>query len=84
MVERNLGGRSRLPPLPLACFLAPIPLTALAERSSRREGGDYKFFCRGLRPPRPGIRPFTVLKASAAVVPRRGGLALFVTYRPCL
>ena len=36
--------------LPLACFLAPIPLPALAERSSRREGGDYKFILPGASP----------------------------------
>ena len=40
----------RLLTLPLACFLAPIPLPALAERSSRREGGDYKFSLPGASP----------------------------------
>ena len=29
---------------------APIPLPALAERSSRREGGDYKFILPGASP----------------------------------
>ena len=42
-----------LPPLPLACFLAPIPPPALAERSSRREGGDYKLILPGALPPAP-------------------------------
>ena len=42
-----------LPPLPLACFLAPIPPPALAERSSRREGGDYKLILPGASPPAP-------------------------------
>ena len=40
----------RLLTLPLACFLAPIPLPALAERSSLREGGDYKFILPGAPP----------------------------------
>ena len=31
------------------------PLLALAERSSRREGGDYKFILPGLRPLHPGV-----------------------------
>ena len=52
------------------------PPPALAERSSRREGGDYKFFCRGLCPRRPGIRPLTAPTAPAAVVPRRGACPL--------
>ena len=43
----------RLLTLPLACFLAPIPPPALAERSSRREGGDYKFILPGASPPAP-------------------------------
>ena len=47
---RPLG---RLPTLPLACFLAPIPPPALAERSSRREGGDYKFILPGAPPSTP-------------------------------
>ena len=50
-----------LPPLPVACFSAPppspkgkdSPLPALAERSSLREGGDYKFILPGAPPPAP-------------------------------
>ena len=35
-------------------FLLPSPRPALAERSSRREGGDFfVLFCRGLAPPAP-------------------------------
>ena len=40
----------RLLTLPLACFLAPIPPPALAERSSRREGGDFSFLMQGASP----------------------------------
>ena len=48
----------RLPILPLACFLAPIPPPALAERSSRREGGDFLFsYARGFAPCIPGAEP---------------------------
>ena len=62
----------RLPILPLVCFSAPIPPTPFPSG----EGGDYKFFCRGLRPRRPGIRPFTAPTVPAAVVPRRGACPL--------
>ena len=45
----------RLSTLPFACFPAPIPLPALAERSSRREGGDFCYFiARGFAPCIPG------------------------------
>ena len=40
----------RLPTLPLVCFVAPIPPPALAERSSRREGGDQGYFMQGASP----------------------------------
>ena len=39
--------------LPRQCFLPPSPRPALAERSSRREGGDYKFILPGASPPAP-------------------------------
>ena len=39
-----------LPTLPLVCFSAPIPPPALAERSSLREGGDYKLILPGASP----------------------------------
>ena len=39
------------PTSPLACFLAPIPPTPLAERSSQREGGDYKLILPGATAP---------------------------------
>ena len=43
-----------LPTLPFVCLSAPSPRPALAERSSRREGGDFfVLFCRGLAPPAP-------------------------------
>ena len=48
MVERNLGGRSRLPTLPLALLLPPSP-----RPPSRREGGDYKLILPGASPPAP-------------------------------
>ena len=47
------GGFGRPPALPLVFFPAPIPPPALAERSSRREGGDYKFISPGASPPAP-------------------------------
>ena len=40
----------RLLTLPLACFIAPSPRPALAERSSRREGGDQGYFMQGASP----------------------------------
>ena len=40
----------RLSTLPFACFPAPIPLPALAERSSRREGGDFCYLMQGASP----------------------------------
>ena len=48
----------RLPPLPLVYFPAPIPPSALAERSSRREGGDFRlFYARGFAPCIPAPEP---------------------------
>ena len=64
----RLGGRQRYPAggaggqsptNPAFSFaFAPIPPPALAERSSRREGGDYRlFFARGCAPCIPGAEP---------------------------
>ena len=51
----GFGGFGRLPALLLVCFLSPIPPPALAERSSRREGGDFRlFYARGFAPCIPG------------------------------
>ena len=48
----------RLLTLPLACFIAPSPRPALAERSSRREGGDQGYFMQGASPlASPGLNP---------------------------
>ena len=68
----------RLPILPLACFLAPIPLTPFPAG----RGETISLFCRGLRPRHPGIRPLTALTATAAMVPS-GGLAPLVAGSPC-
>ena len=55
------GGRrggSRPPTLPLVLLLPPSPRPALAERSSRQEGGDYRlFYARGCAPCIPGAEP---------------------------
>ena len=55
------GGRrggSRPPTLPLVLLLPPSPQPALAERSSRREGGDFLFsYARGFAPCIPGAEP---------------------------
>ena len=51
-------GGSRPPTLPLVLLLPPSPRPALAERSSRREGGDYRlFYARGFAPCIPGAEP---------------------------
>ena len=63
--RRGRSGFGRLPTLPLAYFPAPLPrrgrispLPALAERSSRREGGGQRFFyARGFAPCIPGAEP---------------------------
>ena len=66
----------RLPAPPLVFFPAPIPPPALAERSSRREGGDYKFISPGaVAPGTPGIKPPAALTEPAKQVPC-GGLCL--------
>ena len=57
------------PILPLACFLAHIPPTPLAERSSQREGGDYKFILPGAPPRHPGTEPPTTLTDPSIQVP---------------
>ena len=67
------------PILPLACFLAHIPPTPLAEHSSQREGGDYKFILPGAPPPaprHPGTEPPTTLTDPSIQVPC-GKLAFF-------
>ena len=55
------GGRrggSRPPTLPLVLLLPPSPRPALAERSSRREGGDQGYFMQGASPlASPGAEP---------------------------
>ena len=55
------GGRrggSRPPTLPLVLLLPPSPRPALAERSSRREGGDQGYFMQGASPlASPGLNP---------------------------
>ncbi len=55
------GGRrggSRPPTLPLVLLLPPSPRPALAERSSRREGGDQGYFMQGASPlASPGAAP---------------------------
>ena len=55
------GGRrggSRPPTLPLVLLLPPSPRPALAERSSRREGGDQGYFMQGAAPlASPGLNP---------------------------
>ena len=61
----------RLLPLPLAFFPAPIPPPALAERSSRREWGEYYFISPGaIAPGTPGIKPPAALTEPAKQVPR--------------
>ena len=60
------GGFGRPPALPLAFFPAPIPPPALAERSSRREGGEYYFISPGaIAPGTPGIKPLAALTEPA-------------------
>ena len=67
------GGFGRPPALPLAFFPAPIPPPALAERSSRREGGEYYFISPGATAPgTPGIKPFAALTEPAKRVPAGG------------
>ena len=60
----------RPPALPLACFVAPIPPPALAERSSPPGKGEFQsLFRRGLRPRHPGIKPPAALTEPAKRVP---------------
>ena len=60
----------RPPTPPLVCFLSPIPLPALAERSSPPGKGETQsLFRRGLRPRHPGIKPPTALTEPAKQVP---------------
>ena len=40
----------RLPTMPFVCRFSPIPPSPLAERSSRREGGDQGYFMQGASP----------------------------------
>ena len=78
--RRGRGGFSRLPTLPLAYFPAPLPrrgrispLPALAERSSRREGGDSKFsYARGFAPCIPGAEPERHLQSLPSRFPEWG------------
>ena len=61
---------------------APIPLPALAERSSRREGGDYKFILPGLRPLHPrGLNGRGT--GSASIGDTRRAACVFVAGSPC-
>ena len=72
-VRRGACFRCRLPTLPLALFLPPSPLPALAERSSRREGGDSKFsYARGCAPCIPGAEPARHLQNLPLCFPVRG------------
>ena len=73
-----------VPAWSLACpafylLSCPIPPTPLAERSSQREGGDYKFILPGAPPPaprHPGTEPPTTLTDPSIQVPC-GKLAFF-------
>ena len=48
----------RLPTMPFVCRFSPIPPSALAERSSRREGGESRLFhARGFAPCIPETEP---------------------------
>ena len=68
----------RLLPLALAFFPAPIPPPALAERSSRREGGEYYFISPGATAPgTPGIKPPAALTEPAKQVPCAEGSPRF-------
>ena len=88
-----LGRRFALPPrFPVGGFPSWSPANAAFSLLSRPiplppfpsgEGGDDKFFCRGLRPRHPGIRPLTALTATATLVPS-GELAVFVACQRCL
>ena len=69
------GGGSRPPTLPLVLLLPPSPRPALAERSSRREWGDYRlFYARGFAPCIPGAERGAALVRPAAVENSMGGL----------
>ena len=60
----------RPPALPLACFVAPIPPPALAERSSPPgKGESQSLFRRGRSPRHPGIKPPAALTEPAKRVP---------------
>ena len=60
----------RPPALPLACFPAPIPPPALAERSSPEgKGESQSLFRRGLCPRHPGIKPPAALTEPVKRVP---------------
>ena len=52
LYRRPRGGclSPRLPTMPFAYRFSPIPPSALAERSSRREGGDQGYFMQGASP----------------------------------
>ena len=68
----------RLPILPLVCSSAPIPPTPFPSG----EGGDYKFFCRGLRPLHPGVWTGRGT-GSASIGDTRRGARVLVAGSPC-
>ena len=61
---------------------APIPLPALAERSSQREGGILVFLCKGLRPFHPVVWTGRGT-GSASIGDTRRGVRVLVAGSPC-
>ena len=66
----------RPPALPLACFVAPIPPPALAERSSPPGKGEtIVISCKGLRPLHPRAEPEGAPEQGSKPRAQRGGLS---------